>query len=190
MIAPPPTRWLGLEEQRPGLMAFLSRRCRCGHEVEDIVQETLLRAARFRRADDDPDRLRPWLQTIARNVFHDHLRRESRYERGSDHEGVELTLERLPGRADAADDDAPIFVFEGRPIDADSLVMHLAPAIASLAAADRRLIRTYYGRDGSGCTSTARALGLSADIVKVRLYRARKRLRRALRRELALWNVA
>src|SRR5262249_2916342 len=51
-------RWYGLEELRPLLRNFLRRHCRDGFELEDVVQETLLRAARYRGSLSDSRNLR------------------------------------------------------------------------------------------------------------------------------------
>jgi RNA polymerase sigma-70 factor (ECF subfamily) len=51
-----------------------------GHapDAEDLLQETLLRALRARSGLRDPNRVRPWLFTIATNAWRDRLRARGR----------------------------------------------------------------------------------------------------------------
>jgi RNA polymerase sigma-70 factor (ECF subfamily) len=51
------------------------------HWAEDLLQETWLLAYRSLGRLNDPNRLRPWLLTIAQNVLIDALRRQSRKKR-------------------------------------------------------------------------------------------------------------
>ena len=74
-------RWRGLERLEDDLRAYLCRRCRDQSEMDDVVQETLLRAARYRRSLCDPAKLRGWAMRIAANVLRDHVRRECRMQR-------------------------------------------------------------------------------------------------------------
>jgi len=75
---------------------------------EDLLQETLLRAARGIKSFDcgNPDGLRPWLHAIARNVIHDARkahqagrrdeRREVRQQRAAPDDSVIALLDLLP----------------------------------------------------------------------------------------------
>jgi DNA-directed RNA polymerase specialized sigma24 family protein len=69
-----PTAWEGLEELRDGLRAFLVRQCPDENEIEDVIQETFLRAARYRRRRPVQS-LRPWALRIALNVLANARRR-------------------------------------------------------------------------------------------------------------------
>ena len=69
--------WRGLAELEPQVRAFARRRCRDMHELDDVVQETLLRAARYRRGLTDETRLKSWTLRIAANVMRDRLDREA-----------------------------------------------------------------------------------------------------------------
>jgi len=93
--------WSGLAEMRPVVQAFLFRRCRDESEAEDIVQDTLIRASRYRGSLSEAKCLRPWLMRIALNVLRDHVKRERRLPRvEADHE----ILDRLEGREDVPGD--------------------------------------------------------------------------------------
>ncbi|MBZ0089103.1 MAG: sigma-70 family RNA polymerase sigma factor, partial [Thermoanaerobaculia bacterium] len=61
--------------ERGALLAFLRRLVRDGGLAEDLLQETFVRAIRAGRAGADPERLRSYLFTIARNLAADHFRR-------------------------------------------------------------------------------------------------------------------
>ena len=64
-VRPDNSCWHGLDDLRPAIHATLARRGRGWSEIDDIVQETLLRAWKSRASLDDRSRLKPWLCTIA-----------------------------------------------------------------------------------------------------------------------------
>ena len=86
MVGPKPERgvactsedWEELEQFREMLLKFLTSKCRDWSEAQDLVQETLLRAARYRDKLRDRGRLRAWVMQIAANVFRDQVRRAGR----------------------------------------------------------------------------------------------------------------
>lgn len=55
---------------RPALHAFASRFCRSRQEIDDLVQDTLLKALRFRDRFQSGTSLKSWLFTIMRNHFY------------------------------------------------------------------------------------------------------------------------
>ena len=57
--------WRELSAEGPELVAWLGRYCANPAEVDDVVQETLLRAAARRRGLQDPARLRAWLRVAS-----------------------------------------------------------------------------------------------------------------------------
>jgi RNA polymerase sigma-70 factor (ECF subfamily) len=59
---------------RPALFAFLVRLCGKRWLAEDLLQETWLRLARNATELPADTRLRPWLFTVARNLFLSHRR--------------------------------------------------------------------------------------------------------------------
>lgn len=177
-----PSRWLGLDELRPGLRAFLRRHCRDGAELEDVLQETLLRAARYRGSLSDPRNLRGWTQRIALNVLRDRLRRGRRQRRvEAGEECLDLTegREAIPGELDEG-----VHLRLGSfLVDRRVALAELDQAVEELKPADRAVLRSYYG-GAQSCAATASECGISSSLVKVRLFRARKRLMRVLRRRL------
>jgi len=57
---------------------FLLRRTRCPDRAADLHQELFLRIHRFRERFDPHQRFAPWFFEVARNVWHDDLRRRHR----------------------------------------------------------------------------------------------------------------
>lgn len=175
--------WTGLEALRPVLRRCLASRCRDESEADDIIQETLLRAARYRKSLTDPACLRPWAVRIAHNVLRDHLRYERRLPRS---EGTDEILEQVEGREPApgeARDDVHVALV-GDVVERDHALEHLDAAVASLRLEDRAVLRSYY-RDTGRCAETARACAIAPALVKVRLFRARKRLLRVIETRVA-----
>jgi len=64
-----------LQQHRPAVLAFLTRRVWNREAAEDLCQETFLRALRARTGLRDVSRLRSYLLRIAQNLAIDHLRR-------------------------------------------------------------------------------------------------------------------
>lgn len=177
--------WEGLEELRDGLRAFLVRQVADENDVEDAIQETFLRAARYRRRRRVLS-LRPWALRIALNVLADAHRRGVRtLANGGSDEAFDPPARPSPSPADHAFRVADLWL-DGE--SASELVQH---ALGALRTKDRSLLDAYYGGE---CTtaSAAAECGLARKLVKVRLYRARQRLARALRRRVAIedrWSL-
>ena len=70
-------------------------------------------------------------------------------------------------------------------VEHSTLLEELPGALSDLEEADRCVLEGYY-RDGFDCRQTGQSCGLTADLVKVRLFRARRRLGRALVRRIAI----
>ncbi len=174
--------WLGLEDLRPTLRRFLILRCPDENEIEDVIQETLLRAARYRRGLTRPERLRSWVMRIAANVFHDRRREATRM--GSlelDEESEEAPPSREP---EPGGNEREMWLeIEGESIEREQALHLLADAFRFLRLADRSVLSSYYGGEES-CASTAIDCGLSPALVKVRLFRARRRLERRVRQSV------
>jgi RNA polymerase sigma-70 factor (ECF subfamily) len=166
----------------------LRARCRDDHEVDDLVQDTLLRAARYRPSLADPERLRGWTLSIAGNVLRDHMRREGRWSRT---ESEDSPLEELVGRDEPpGHGEDPVWTLApDTAVGQETVLRHLEAAVGELGARDRCLLVAYYGGEG-GCTDAGSACGIAPELVKVRLFRARRRLERALRRSLATLPLA
>jgi RNA polymerase sigma-70 factor (ECF subfamily) len=127
-------------------------------EAEDIAQDALLRAWRRRSTLRDNARRKEWLATIVRNeAFRQHARvrpdpiASIESQEGADDERVVDTVERADIRA----------------------------ALDGLDERDRQLLRLRYNEDLTQA-AIARRLGIPEGTVKVRLHRARHKLRRAI----------
>ena len=180
-----PLSWSGLEELEPCLRAYLKRRCRDRSEMDDVVQETLLRAARYRGSLTDTGRMRGWATRIAGNVLRDHIRRECRLRRT---ELTEEGLDRLVARESVPGEVAEVGGVRrmrvGRGLhDTEDLLSHMTIALESLRVEDRRVLHSYYAGD-QNCRATAQECGIAPSLVKVRLFRARRRLARDIRRRM------
>lgn len=177
-----PSSWCGLEELRPVVVRFLTRRCRDEHEAEDLAQETLLRAARYRHRGGERGSLGSWVVQIAANVLCDHARREGRGPRSSG----EQELAELPDPQPAPGEHVPLgwVVMEGGQVEVSDAVDHLRAAFLRLIERDRAVLSAYYGA-GECTASVARECGIRPSLVKVRLFRARKRLARLVEQRSA-----
>ena len=140
--------------------------------ADDLLQQTCYEAARHRRPPAESGECEAWLRGIARNLIRRHWRKSKR------HAGV-VSLENAALATQLADD------LEARPLPSDALVREesvtqLLLAVTSLSAADQGLIFAFYF-DGRGQADIARKMGATEKSVESRLFRARARLRAALR---------
>jgi RNA polymerase sigma-70 factor, ECF subfamily len=135
------------------------------HDVDEVVQEALVRAWRRRATCQGEDHM-PWMRQIARNEA---LRLIERRRRRSEFEL--LDDETLLGGV--ADDEAQ------QDHDGMLLRMDVEQVLGCLSVADRQLLALRYERDLTQ-PEVARMLGIPEGTVKIRLHRLRGRLRKAL----------
>lgn len=140
-------------------------------DVEDIAQEVFLRAYRSLGQIEAGSRLAPWLVRIAVNLCYDHLRRLRR-------RGERSFSELGPQEARVVDrllhDEAALHAVDRlflREI-AEKLVGQLAP--------QDRAVLLLKEREGMDTREVARVLGCSETAVRLRLFRARRALRKLL----------
>lgn len=187
--APEPTgaggAWRELAALEPMVRRYLRRRCRGVCDLDEVVQETLLRAARYRRGLSDDRRLRAWVLRIALNAVADHLRRRLRAPAsfGEDFD-PDRELYAREGEGAECGEEAPIRLGAWL-LEREDALRLLSQELAQLRAEDRAVLDHYYQRALS-CRETADACGIAPDLVKVHLFRARQRLLRAMRKRLAL----
>ena len=67
-----------VEPHLDGLYGYCMRLCDQAADAQDLLQDTLSRALRSHRGLRDPNRIRPWLFTIATNAWRDHHRARGR----------------------------------------------------------------------------------------------------------------
>jgi RNA polymerase sigma factor (sigma-70 family) len=177
VMRPEAAAWRGLEEIRGSLRAFLGRHCSDDNDIEDVIQETFVRAARY-RSFCRVHNLRPWARRIALNVLADWRRRASRC--------PVQPLEALENDLPAGDEEGPGSFQVGRwRVETDTAIAMVHHELPRLRSADRRLLDGYYG-DQRTVREAGEAAGVPPRLAKIRLFRARRRLLRALRRRIAL----
>jgi len=157
-----------LERYQPRVYRFGLKMCRDSEDAKDVVQDTLLAAARSLRDFRGASSLSTWLYTITRS-FCIKKRRRSKFapqaEVSLDGEaGQEALATADPGRA-------PDELAAGREIE-----QALERAIRALPPAQREILML---RDVEGLTApeVAEVTGLKVEAVKSRLHRARTALR-------------
>src|SRR5512138_2638711 len=158
-----------LERHQARVYRFGMRMCRVEEDAKDIVQETLLAAARTLPEFRGASSLSTWLYTIARS-FCIKQRRRSKFAP----EAVESLDTGAPARAVVELPDpgrGPDEVLHGRRVEAT-----LEEAIGALEPMYREVL-VLRDVEGLSAAEVAEVLGLSVDAVKSRLHRARVAVR-------------
>jgi RNA polymerase sigma-70 factor (ECF subfamily) len=150
------------------VFAVLHRYERDAHRVEDLAQETFLKAWRALAQFDSRAPFEHWISRIAVRTALDHLRKEKRHrnEIGFDELG-EGAMDWLRSDDDKSE------------LDSRSAVEILELAMRELPPADRVVI-TMQEIEGCSVKEIAAATGASSVAVRVRALRARAKLRQAL----------
>jgi RNA polymerase sigma-70 factor (ECF subfamily) len=150
-----------------GVSAYFARRTADPQTVADLTADTFVEAiTSFPTFDPRRGNARGWLFGIARRVFAQHCERASR---GRD------TVQRLSGHRDLDVDEATELVVR---IDAERDSRALVAGLAALPPADRDAIELVdiVGLDRK---EAAAALGITLGALRIRLFRARGKLRKA-----------
>jgi len=178
-----PEAWKGLEELRGALRRRLRRHCRDENELEDVVQDTFLRAARYRSRLRESGRLRAWALRIGKNVATDRHRRGSSLDVGASPEEREEGA--VPEPAARAAEQDPLLRIGRYEVAREDAAVLLGDELQRMRADDRAVLSSYY-QGPESCRATAEECGIPYHLVKIRLFRARRRLCRALRHRVAL----
>ena len=147
--------------------AFFARRCREPQQVADLTSQTFAEAIKSAGTFQGRGSVTAWLIAIARRVYANSLAAESA--------GVDL-VDRLGWRLVLADDEFDDLVAR---IDAQRDGRALLERVAGLASIEREAIELV-DLMGLPPRDAARVLGVSANVLRVRLFRARQRLRKEL----------
>lgn len=142
------------------LRPFIARRLASPGDVDDVLQDVLLRMHRGLPELADEERFGPWVYRIARNAVIDHARKDQR---------------RAPVRPEpaiASEDEDAIDV--GR-----ELAGHLAFFVARLPSPYREAV-TLVELEGVSQVEAARMVGISISGMKSRVQRGRAKLRAML----------
>jgi RNA polymerase sigma factor (sigma-70 family) len=145
---------------RSPLIAFARRMLHgSGHDAEDVVQDTFIRAYRGLRLTDRPMALRPWLYMIVRNRALDALRTPQRSDCYDDATRLVAVPDSDPARCVAGRDE----------------IRQLVAEIARLPERQRMalVLREFDGRTHA---ETARALHTTVPATKSLIIRARSNL--------------
>ncbi|MBL67496.1 MAG: RNA polymerase subunit sigma-24 [Verrucomicrobiales bacterium] len=162
-----------VERHQQQVFAILSRYERDRHRVEDLAQDTFLKAWKGLEQYRASAPFQHWISRIAVNVALDHIRRATRRirETGFDDLG-DAPLDWL--RSENSERDV-------EKAEACELLGYL---LAQLSEDDRKVI-TLQSIEGWSVDDISRLTGWSSVSVRVRAHRARGRLRNALRAMLA-----
>jgi RNA polymerase sigma-70 factor (ECF subfamily) len=131
------------------------------HEAEDVAQEAYLRVHRSLRTFRGDSSFRTWLYRIVANTAMTHLRKRGRF---GDVANEPETVLRLADAGSSEDE-----------VDLD----HVRVGLTALPDA-QRVILLMKDAYGFSCREIADEMGVSEGAVKVRLHRARRRLKESL----------
>lgn len=147
--------------------AFFARRCRDPQQVADLTSQTFVEAINSARTFQGRGTPAAWLIAIARRVYANHL--------ADNASGADL-IDQLGGRLVLVDDEVEDLAAR---IDAQRDGRELLEHAARLSGLERGAIELV---DLMGLTpkDAARVLGVSPNVLRVRLFRAHKRLRKEL----------
>lgn len=152
-------------DTRTDLLAYVLRRSRNAEDAADVLAETYLIAWQKLEKVPQGDRGRLWLFGVARNLL---MKGASRSRSGS------ALVERLANELRSAD---PAHL----PLE-DERRDALRAVLAALPVRDREIL-TMTAWEGLTPKQIAAVMGTSANVVRVRLHRARARLKRQLELE-------
>ncbi len=149
-----------------GITAFFARRGLDPQTVADLTSETFVEAIGSRTSYDPrigPPR--PWLFAIARAVYARHCERSARGDR---------SLERLGGQLELDEDEIEELAAR---IDTQRDAAQILERLTLLRELERQAIELV-DLDGLSPKEAAASLGVSAGALRVRLFRARTKLRK------------
>lgn len=166
--SPPPETWLPFTA---GLRAFVGRRIP-SREVDDVVQEILLRLHRGASGLRDGERAEAWVYSVARRTIADFYRQRRT---------AEVPLDETSLEGDAGPEPKGFGDFDGLHSPHEEVLTWLRPTAEELPSPYREAL---LATDFEGRTQRwlAQELGLSLSGAKSRVQRARKMLREALSR--------
>lgn len=169
---------------RSAVLYHLQRQCVDAHLAEDLAQETFLRAARSKTRIADLDRPVAWLIRIATNLARDNAEKASR-DRLLPATGSSLLG--LPGSEPIPGEDlvGAFFQVGDRRVSSSELGALLRRVWRKLPIRDQDVLTSYYF-EGKSAREAASPYGTPPALVKVWLFRARRRLEGLLRDRMSI----
>lgn len=164
---PIPDPLASLASERPRLLIWLSHWLGSHDEAEDVVQEAMIAVWQNESRLASPDSKRAWLRRASHNAAVDALRRRGARIR-REREWASL---RIPDSATEEESKDPIET--------------LTAAMSALPRPALSLLVTVQ-LNGTSIAEAALREGTTANSIRVRLHRARRQLRKALRPESSL----
>ncbi len=156
-----------IERHQAGVRLLVRRLLADPYEAEDVTQESILQAYLSLPRLRDPERFGSWLAGIAVNLAKMRIRRGR--------SPLETTGgRRIPVGFEGSGDPTP-----QETLEAAELLEIVREAVAVLPPGERNAVLMYYV-DGLSCREIAALTGVSTGAVRVRLHRARGRLREQL----------
>lgn len=145
--------------------AFFARRCREPQQVADLTSQTFVEAIRSAHTYEGRGPVRAWLIAIARRVYARHL---------ADRTVDAGLIDQLGGQLVLAEDEVEDLAAR---LDARRDGQHLLERAARLSGLEREAVELIDLMDLTP-KEAARVLGVSANTLRVRLFRAHNRLRK------------
>ena len=159
------------EELSPPLLGYLRRMVGHSADAEDLLQETLIRISRGLPRFEQRSKARTWAYRIATNVAVDYLRKTGK------------------GRfVEFVDSHEPVDFDEEDRLVLDEMNDCIRGVIDKLPP-DYRAALILFNLQGKSVAETAKIVGISVPAAKIRIYRARERLREALNRTCDLYRT-
>lgn len=165
-----------LSSQREAIRRYIRGIVRDSTVAEDLTQETLLRAHEKLATLEDSAKLSPWLYRIATNLCHDRFRQSIPRDRIQSLDG---------GSADDPEHGQPPVLADTGPrldkvLEQKEMSACVQRYLADLPDSYRAVILLHDEADMTN-PEIAEMLGVSLATVKIRVHRAREKLRAALR---------
>ena len=172
-VTAPPAFDTIAREYTPALLRYLQRQTGDYAVAQDLLQETLLGIARGLEGFEHRASIKTWVFAIASRVVANHLRQPARARQFVD-------IETLPDMDDGEVSVEDRLVF-------DEMNQCVREVIDSLPP-DYRSALILHDLEDMDCAQTASVLGISPGAARVRIHRARSRLKAALSRQCGFYR--
>jgi RNA polymerase sigma-70 factor, ECF subfamily len=153
------------------LSAYLRRMVNHSPDADDLLQETLIRIAGNLSDFNHRSSLKTWAYTIATNVAYDYLRKNKK---------VNLkTFDENDHYSDAREDERLVL---------DEMNTCVREVIDTMPP-DYRAVIVLFNLQGKSAAEISEICGISIETTKIRIHRAKKRLKEALNRQCIFYTT-